>query len=86
MPLETSPVPAGLIRYGAAGARRRLYCMPFAGGGPSTYRLWPRSLPDDVEVVVVMVPGRDPRTRAASGAVPRCPGPVSRSGWPMPCP
>ena len=33
--------PRGLIRFGAAGPKaRRIYCLPFAGGGPSTYRLW----------------------------------------------
>ena len=68
---ETGCAPASLIRYAAgATARRRLYCLPFAGGGPSTYRLWPRSLPDDVEVVVVVIPGRDPRLRATSGEPP----------------
>lgn len=46
-------------------ARRRLVCLPYAGGGPSTYRLWPHSLPDDVEVVVAVLPGRDPRNRPA---------------------
>jgi surfactin synthase thioesterase subunit len=67
----TSGARASLIRYEAVGpARRRLYCVPFAGGGPSTYRLWPKGLPADVEVVVAVMPGRDPRTRAASGALP----------------
>lgn len=60
-----------LIRFEASGtARRRLYCVPFAGGGPATYRLWPKSLPSDVEVVVVVLSGRDPRTRATSGEPP----------------
>jgi surfactin synthase thioesterase subunit len=60
-----------LIRFAATGQpRRRLYCLPFAGGGPSTYRLWPKSLPSDVEVLVVVLAGRDPRTRAASGEPP----------------
>jgi surfactin synthase thioesterase subunit len=62
---------SALIRFDAAGAaRRRLFCLPFAGGGPSTYRLWPKSLPSDVEVVVVVLPGRDPRTRSAAGEPP----------------
>jgi surfactin synthase thioesterase subunit len=45
--------PATLIRFGdPAGARgRRLLCLPFAGGGPATYRLWPQTLLD-VEVLV----------------------------------
>lgn len=60
-----------LVRFDSTGAAtRRLYCLPFAGGGPSTYRLWPRSLPSDVEVLVIVLPGRDPRTRAASGEPP----------------
>jgi medium-chain acyl-[acyl-carrier-protein] hydrolase len=53
--------PRGLLRFAAPGTKhRRLYCLPFAGGGPSTYRLWPRSLPDDVDVIAVQLPGRDP--------------------------
>jgi len=64
-------VRSALIRFDAVGTpRRRLFCLPFAGGGPSTYRLWPKSLPNDVEVVVIVLPGRDPRTRAASSARP----------------
>jgi surfactin synthase thioesterase subunit len=66
----TASARAALIRYPGVEARRRLYCVPFAGGGPSIYRLWPKSLPADVEVVVVVMPGRDPRTRATSGALP----------------
>jgi surfactin synthase thioesterase subunit len=53
-----------LLRFGAPGPkRRRLYCLPFAGGGPSIYRLWPRTLPADVDVVAVQFPGRDPARR-----------------------
>lgn len=67
---------SALIRFNAGEvARRRLYCLPFAGGGPSTYRLWPRSLPGDIEVVVIVSPGRDPRARDASGHPP--PGSMS---------
>lgn len=60
--MSTAPQPAlprGLLRFGAAGGARRLYCLPFAGGGPATYRLWPRSLPG-VELIAVQLPGRDP--------------------------
>jgi len=38
---------------------RRLICLPFAGGGAATYRHWPRSLPEDLEVAAVQLPGRD---------------------------
>lgn len=61
----TTAAPSGaLITFPAIGAiRRRLYCLPFAGGGPATYRAWPRGLPSGTEVVVVVLPGRDPRSR-----------------------
>jgi medium-chain acyl-[acyl-carrier-protein] hydrolase len=54
-------LPRGLIRFGSAGGKsHRLYCFPFAGGGPATYRLWPHSLPSDFDVIAVQLPGRDP--------------------------
>lgn len=60
-----------LIRFDATAApRRRCFCFPFAGGGPTTYRHWPASLPGDVEVVVVMAAGRDPRSRAPNERPP----------------
>ncbi len=46
-----------------ATPRRRLFCVPFAGGGPAVYRLWPRTLPDDIEVIAVQLPGRSPSSR-----------------------
>lgn len=45
------------------GAPLRLFCFPYAGGGASIYRLWPRGLPADVEVVGVQPPGRESRWR-----------------------
>jgi surfactin synthase thioesterase subunit len=54
-------MPRGLIRFGSVGSKsRRLYCLPFAGGGPSTYRMWPHSLPADVDVIAVKTPSREP--------------------------
>jgi medium-chain acyl-[acyl-carrier-protein] hydrolase len=54
----------GLVRFATPEPkRRRLYCLPFAGGGPATYRLWPRALPSDVDVVAAQFPGRDPARR-----------------------
>lgn len=46
-----------------AGASLRLFCFPYAGGGASVYRLWPRGLPPDVEVLGVQPPGRESRWR-----------------------
>lgn len=43
--------------------KRRLICLPYAGGGPATYRPWSQHLPDDVEVVAVQFPGREPPYR-----------------------
>jgi medium-chain acyl-[acyl-carrier-protein] hydrolase len=42
-------------------ARLRLFCLPFAGGGAKSYREWPTYLPDDVEVCLVQLPGRENR-------------------------
>lgn len=62
---------AGILRFAATGeARRRLYCLPFAGGGPSTYRTWPRHLHPDIEVCAIVLPGRDPRDLARGGEAP----------------
>lgn len=53
-----------LIRMGArTEPRRRLLCMPYAGGGVAPFRLWHRTLPDDVEVIAVQLPGREARLR-----------------------
>jgi medium-chain acyl-[acyl-carrier-protein] hydrolase len=48
-----------------AGARLRLFCFPYAGGGASIYTSWPRSLPADVEVCAVQPPGREQRIAEA---------------------
>jgi medium-chain acyl-[acyl-carrier-protein] hydrolase len=45
------------------GARLRLFCFPYAGGGASVYRGWPSGLPGGVEVVGVQAPGRESRWR-----------------------
>jgi medium-chain acyl-[acyl-carrier-protein] hydrolase len=41
--------------------RLRLFCLPYAGGGASIYRLWPNHLPGDVEVCALQLPGRERR-------------------------
>lgn len=53
-----------LLRLGVRSVpQRRLFCMPYAGGGVAPYRLWFRSLPDDIEVHAVQLPGRESRLR-----------------------
>jgi medium-chain acyl-[acyl-carrier-protein] hydrolase len=42
-------------------ARLRLVCFPHAGGTASSYRRWSTTLPDDVEVDAVELPGRGTR-------------------------
>ena len=41
----------------------RLFCVPYAGGGPSAFRGWREELQPEVEVTVVQLPGREARFR-----------------------
>lgn len=47
-------------------ARARLFCFSYAGGGAAAYRLWPPSLPADLEVVAIQLPGRANRLRESA--------------------
>ena len=60
---EIAPDPWIIRSRPNPGARLRLFCLPFAGGGASTYRGWPDHLPVDVEVIAVQLPGREERLR-----------------------
>lgn len=42
-------------------ARLRLFCFPYAGGGASIFRGWQQSLPPEVDVCPVQLPGRENR-------------------------
>ncbi len=42
-------------------AHLRLFCFPYAGGGPSIFRTWPDDLPFQVEVCSIRLPGRESR-------------------------
>jgi medium-chain acyl-[acyl-carrier-protein] hydrolase len=42
-------------------ARLRLFCFPYAGGGPSVFREWPACVPPIIEVCAVQLPGRESR-------------------------
>ncbi len=44
----------------------RLFCLPFAGGGASTYRVWSAGLPPWIEVCPIQLPGREDRYREAA--------------------
>ncbi|WP_433393281.1 thioesterase II family protein [Micromonospora sp. KLBMP9576] len=39
----------------------QLFCLPYAGGGPSVFRRWQDQLGPDVEVLAVQLPGREHR-------------------------
>lgn len=42
-------------------ARLRLFCFPYAGGGSAVFRRWPQTVPDMIEPVAIMLPGREGR-------------------------
>jgi medium-chain acyl-[acyl-carrier-protein] hydrolase len=42
-------------------AKLRLFCFPYAGGGASAYRSWPKLLPVEVELIAIQLPGRETR-------------------------
>ncbi|NEO98272.1 MAG: thioesterase [Symploca sp. SIO2E9] len=44
-------------------ANLRLFCLPYAGGGASIFRLWHRELPSNVELCAIELPGRENRIR-----------------------
>lgn len=56
-------------------ARLRLYCFPFAGGGPSIFASWRSQLAPDVAVCPLQLPGREARLRESP--IPEIPGLVT---------
>ncbi|MBA3947795.1 MAG: thioesterase [Herpetosiphonaceae bacterium] len=53
------------------GARLRLFCLPYAGGGALTFRPWQQLLPREVELCLIHLPGRE--QRLAEPALPSLP-------------
>jgi medium-chain acyl-[acyl-carrier-protein] hydrolase len=43
------------------GARIRLFCFPYAGGGASIFHTWHTYFPSEVEICPVQLPGREGR-------------------------
>lgn len=43
--------------------QRRLFCLPYAGGGAAVYRRWPGAVPSDIEICRIQLPGRESRLR-----------------------
>jgi surfactin synthase thioesterase subunit len=44
-------------------AQLRLFSFPYAGGGASIYRQWSRSLPPEIDLCPVQLPGRENRLK-----------------------
>lgn len=42
-------------------ARRRLFCLPHAGGGASLFRDWHERLPAEIDLCPIQLPGRETR-------------------------
>lgn len=55
--------PAGSLR---PGARARLFCLPFAGGGASLFHAWRGRARAGLDVVPLLLPGREGRIREAA--------------------
>jgi medium-chain acyl-[acyl-carrier-protein] hydrolase len=47
----------------AKAPKARLFCLPYAGGGGSTYTSWARDLPNWLDVVAIQPPGRENRVK-----------------------
>ncbi|HEY3748346.1 MAG TPA: alpha/beta fold hydrolase [Pseudonocardiaceae bacterium] len=48
-----------------SAATMRLFCLPPAGGAASSYRAWRSTLPPDIDVIPMQLPGRESRLREA---------------------
>ena len=53
-----------VIRH-TPGARLRLFCFPYAGSGPSVFNDWKALLPEDIDLVGIVYPGRECRAGEA---------------------
>lgn len=57
-----NPADAWLVRHRTTKPQRlRLFCLPYAGGNSQIYRSYSQSLPGEVEVCAVQLPGREKR-------------------------
>src|SRR5580658_10416135 len=61
---EWPPTSPWLVMHGTENAKRvrlRLFCFHYAGATASIFRSWQGSLPAEVELVAVQLPGREYR-------------------------
>lgn len=61
--MRAAPTPWLVTRRTRERPALRLFCFPYAGGGPQIFSGWADRLPDSVEVVGVRLPGRENRFR-----------------------
>lgn len=62
----TSATDLWLVRPRRVTAPRlRVFCFPYAGGGPAAFRPWASAVPADVEFCIVQAAGREARWREA---------------------
>lgn len=60
--LKVSPKSGWLSsRNSLPGARLRLFCFPYAGGGEAAYRTWQQNTPCPLAVIPIQLPGRGSR-------------------------
>jgi len=59
--VSTEEIAAPWIRKVDPRAHKRLFCIPYAGGGAAAYRGWTDSLPSTIDVCPVVLPGREHR-------------------------
>ncbi|MFD9460105.1 thioesterase II family protein [Streptomyces sp. NPDC060027] len=53
------------LKAAAAEPAGTLFCFPYAGGSPETFRGWCGGIADDVELLCVILPGRGRRLKEA---------------------
>lgn len=41
----------------------RLFCFPYAGGGPAVFKNWANNMPDHIELCLIQLPGRNARLK-----------------------
>lgn len=63
MPPSTSTDPWIVYRQPRENARLRLLCLHYAGGSARIFRPWTASMPKDIDVLPVQLPGRERRMR-----------------------
>lgn len=59
--MPPAPDPWLIYRRALPGARFRLFCFPYGGGGASVYTRWQSAMPQGLEIFPVQTPGRENR-------------------------